>query len=128
MVVNATFKIDYYLDEAHNWGLSTNELERAMSEADGHCQPRAIIVINPGNPTGQVLPTSVMYDVIRFAVKYNLVLLADEVYQFNIYRPDTTPWTSFKSVLSDMGAGYADTLQLVSFMSASKGYMGECVS
>lgn len=33
-----------------------NELERSITEARKHCNPRAIVVINPGNPTGLLLP------------------------------------------------------------------------
>ena len=47
--------IPYYLNEANGWSLDVEELERAIREARGHCLPRAICVINPGNPTGQVL-------------------------------------------------------------------------
>lgn len=32
-----------------------NELERSITEARKHCNPRAIVVINPGNPTGMFL-------------------------------------------------------------------------
>ena len=48
-------QIDYYLDEAKGWALDTKELERAIDEARKTCNPRAIVVINPGNPTGEYL-------------------------------------------------------------------------
>ncbi|CAH8491000.1 unnamed protein product [Dicrocoelium dendriticum] len=120
------FQISYYLDEARNWALNLEELTRALTEAQGKCIPRAIVVINPGNPTGQVLSREGMEQVIRFAVQNRLVLLADEVYQFNIHYPERYPWTSFKRVLHEMGAGFSDRLELASFMSCSKGFMGEC--
>jgi len=53
------------------------------------------------------------------------MILADEVYQHNTYHDDL-PFYSFKKVLHDMGAPYSDSVELASFMSASKGYMGEC--
>ncbi|KAF5400211.1 Glutamic--pyruvic transaminase [Paragonimus heterotremus] len=120
------YQINYYLDESRNWALNTDELERALNEAKGKCLPRAIVVINPGNPTGQVLSRESMEQVIKFAVDNRLVLLADEVYQFNIYHPDEHPWFSFKRVLHDMGPAYSQRLELASFMSCSKGFMGEC--
>ena len=40
---------------------------------------RAIAVINPGNPTGNVLTEASMRDVLTFAAEEKLVLLADEV-------------------------------------------------
>ncbi|VDP90035.1 unnamed protein product [Echinostoma caproni] len=119
-------KIDYYLDESRDWALTREELERALRAAHGKCVPRALVVINPGNPTGQVLSRSCMEDVIRFACKHHLVLLADEVYQFNVYQPKSHPWISFKRVLHEMGPPYVGQLELASFMSCSKGFMGEC--
>jgi len=45
-------QINYYLDEDHSWSLDVIELERAIREAQQYCRVRAIVVINPGNPTG----------------------------------------------------------------------------
>lgn len=56
---------------------------------------RALVVINPGNPTGQILPYENQVDVVKFCKEEGIVLLADEVYQANIYSPDKT-FTSFK--------------------------------
>lgn len=64
-------------------------------------------------------------NIIRFAKKEKLFILADEVYQHNIYA-EGAAFHSFKKVLSEMGPEFAET-ELASFMSTSKGYMGECV-
>jgi alanine transaminase len=45
-------QVGYYLNETQNWALDINELNRAITEARQCCNPRAIVVINPGNPTG----------------------------------------------------------------------------
>lgn len=45
-------QINYYLDEEHCWALDVGELRRALRRAREHCQPRALCIINPGNPTG----------------------------------------------------------------------------
>ena len=46
---------------------------------------RALVVINPGNPTGGVLGRENQDDIVRFCEKNKLVLIADEVYQTNVY-------------------------------------------
>lgn len=46
--------VGYFLDEDNNWALDVSELMRAHKEAEGKCRVRAIVVINPGNPTGSV--------------------------------------------------------------------------
>lgn len=53
------------------------------------------------------------------------MILADEVYQTNIYYPETKPFHSFRKVLQSMGAKYND-FELISFHSISKGIVGEC--
>lgn len=47
-------QVGYYLDEERNWGLDVSELERARDEGSQGSNVRALVVINPGNPTGQV--------------------------------------------------------------------------
>lgn len=117
-------KIDYFLDEEHGWSLSTEELQRAYDSAKGLCVPKALVVINPGNPTGQVLKRDNIEEIIKFAYKYKMLLMADEVYQDNVYDKDSK-FFSFKKVLMEMGPPYSE-MELASFMSASKGYLGEC--
>ncbi|XP_055288192.1 alanine aminotransferase 1 isoform X2 [Moschus berezovskii] len=118
-------QVDYYLDEERAWALDVAELRRALRQARDHCRPRALCVINPGNPTGQVQSRECIEDVIRFAFEERLFLLADEVYQDNVYA-EGSQFHSFKKVLTEMGPPYAAQQELASFHSISKGYMGEC--
>jgi alanine-synthesizing transaminase len=46
---------------------------------------RAIVVINPNNPTGAVYPRSVLEAIARIAEKYHLLVLADEIYDQMTY-------------------------------------------
>ncbi|UYV83695.1 GPT2 [Cordylochernes scorpioides] len=126
-------QISYYLDEEHQWALDIQELERAVKEAKNTCYPRVLVVINPGNPTGSVLTRENIEEVIKFAHREKLFLLADElfqdkavpqVYQDNVYAPGMK-FHSLKKVLMEMGPPY-NQMELASVMSCSKGYMGEC--
>ena len=90
-------QVGYYLDENRNWALDIEELERAIEEGRRRCAVRAIVIINPGNPTGQVLTRENIEAVIKFAYKENLFILADEVYQHNIY-DNNSKFFSFKRV------------------------------
>lgn len=45
---------DYYLQEGSGWALTTAGLEASWQAASVRCRVRALVVINPGNPTGQV--------------------------------------------------------------------------
>jgi alanine transaminase len=81
-------------------------------------------VINPGNPTGQVLTEDCIKEIIAWSGKNGVLIMADEVYQANVYDP-TMKFNSFKKVLRSMPE-YADKVELVSFHSTSKGVIGEC--
>lgn len=118
-------QVNYYLDEENCWALNVNELRRAVREAKDHCDPKVLCIINPGNPTGQVQSRKCIEEVIHFAWEEKLFLLADEVYQDNVYSPDCK-FHSFKKVLYEMGPEYSNNVELASFHSTSKGYMGEC--
>ncbi|KAJ7388050.1 glycerol-3-phosphate O-acyltransferase 2 [Desmophyllum pertusum] len=54
-----SYQINYYLDEANGWKLDIDELKRSLNEARPRCIPRALCVINPGNPTDVVLEVDI---------------------------------------------------------------------
>ncbi|XP_057770537.1 alanine aminotransferase 2-like isoform X2 [Salvia miltiorrhiza] len=117
--------VPYYLDEATGWGLEVSDVKKQLETARSKgINVRALVVINPGNPTGQVLAESNQQQIVDFCKNEGLVLLADEVYQENVYVPDKQ-FHSFKKVARSMGYGEKD-ISLVSFQSVSKGYYGEC--
>ncbi|VDK46280.1 unnamed protein product [Anisakis simplex] len=117
-------QVRYYLDEENMWGLNIEECERALNEAKSQYDTRAICVINPGNPAGQVLTRKNIEEIIRFAHKNHLKSEYFQVYQDNIF-DEKSKFYSFKKTMLDMGGEYKDQ-ELVSFYSVSKGYMGEC--
>lgn len=118
-------QVSYFLDEQNGWGLSVDELQRAVSEARAKgLNPRALVLINPGNPTGQVLSPEGVRAVAQFCAEQRLVLLADEVYQENVYAAGRH-FVSARSVVTSGGSEFED-LELVSFHSTSKGLIGEC--
>ncbi|HOV93541.1 MAG TPA: aminotransferase class I/II-fold pyridoxal phosphate-dependent enzyme [Spirochaetales bacterium] len=116
-------QIGYFLDEKSGWALSQSMLESSLAEARAKgVQAKAICIINPGNPTGAVLTRDNIAMVIDFAKRHNLTILADEVYQENIYRPEDK-FVSFARVMTELGE---KEVSLFSFHSCSKGFLGEC--
>eukprot|EP00731_Ephydatia_muelleri_P037206 Em0419g3a len=115
--------VPYYLDEDNNWAISVDTLRKSIAEGRKHCEPSMMICINPGNPTGQLLNEENMKQIIQFCHKEQLVLLADEVYQENVYK-EGAKFVSFKKVLRSMGpecglrGGY---MELIGFDSAMMG-------
>lgn len=114
--------VKYMLNEKKNWALEIDKLKAAVVEArQRNVDVRAIVVINPGNPTGQSLSRDNVEGIVHLAEEENLLIMADEVYQDNIYDP-SKQFVSFKKVVREMDS----PVQLVSFHSTSKGLFGEC--
>jgi aspartate/methionine/tyrosine aminotransferase len=116
-------QIGYYLDENNSWQLNEKILTESIEEAKSKgITPKAIVIINPGNPTGAVLSLENIVMIINFAKKHKIAIMADEVYQDNIYAANAK-FHSFAKVMHELKE---TSIPLFSFHSVSKGYMGEC--
>ena len=119
--------VPYYLNESKSWGTDFQAIKDAYAKAKNEgTDVRAIVVINPGNPTGASLSAGDIQSVIKFAAEENLVIMADEVYQTNIF---LGTFASFKKTLREMQRdvpGKYVTVELASLHSISKGMVGEC--
>ena len=119
--------VPYYLDEERAWGTDIQAIKSAHEKAKAEgTDVRAIVVINPGNPTGASLSAKDIRGVLEFAAEEKLVVMGDEVYQTNVFIGE---FTSFKKVLRDLQKeqpGKFDNLELASLNSISKGMVGEC--
>lgn len=66
-------QVPYYLDEATGWGLEISELKKQLEDAKSKgITVRALVVINPGNPTGQVSINWILYHMMEIMV-YSLL-------------------------------------------------------
>lgn len=111
-------QVNYYPDEERGWTLDKSMLEEAFTQATkAGVKVKAIVVINPANPTGAILPEQSGRDLLAFAAEHNLAVIADEVYQHNLYGER---FFSFARLLG------GDDLPLFSLHSTSKGFYGEC--
>lgn len=119
--------VPYFLEEGKAWGTDIGAIREAHKKAKSEgTDVRAIVVINPGNPTGASLSTEDVRSVLEFAAEERLVVLADEVYQTNVF---IGKFTAFKKVLRDLqkeDLKKYENLELASLNSVSKGMVGEC--
>ncbi len=65
----------YFLDEENGW---QPDLDDIASRIDA--RTRAIVIINPNNPTGAVYREGTLRGIIALAREHNLVILSDEIY------------------------------------------------
>ncbi|KAM9358436.1 uncharacterized protein ABDE67_003935 [Symphorus nematophorus] len=117
--------VPYQLMEDRGWALDLDELHRALKTARGRCNPRAIYISNPGNPTGHVQDRKSIEEVIQFAADEGLLLLVDEMYQGSVHGQGRD-FISYKKVLFEMDKEHSETVELVSFHSLSSSCIGEC--
>jgi alanine-synthesizing transaminase len=72
----------YDLDEANGWEPDLDDLKRRINS-----RTKAILLINPSNPTGSVMSRSTLERIIELARQHNLLIFADEIYDKLIYAP-----------------------------------------
>ncbi|EGV64622.1 alanine transaminase [Yamadazyma tenuis] len=127
IALNNAVPIGYFLDEANNWSTNPTQIRQLIHENNAKgINIKALVVINPGNPTGAILTKEDIKNIIDIAAEHGLVLIADEVYQENVFEGE---FVSMKRVLSELNEQHPElysNVQLASLHSTSKGVSGEC--
>jgi alanine-synthesizing transaminase len=85
----------YVCDEQSSW---LPDLEDIRSKITSNT--RAIVVINPNNPTGALYPDEVLREIIEIARQHQLIVYADEIYDKVLY--DDATHTSIASLADDV--------------------------
>jgi alanine-synthesizing transaminase len=72
--------VHYLCDETNGWQPDIEHLRSKITE-----RTKAIVVINPNNPTGAVYSEQILQDIAALARQHGLVVLADEIYDKVLY-------------------------------------------
>ncbi len=67
--------VHYLCDEKSEWNPDIRDMERKITP-----NTKAIVVINPNNPTGALYPLEILQQIVDLARKHGLILFADEIY------------------------------------------------
>ena len=127
LALNNATVLPYYLKESDNWSVSANDMEKIIQDAKAEgVSPRCIVLINPGNPTGAVLTEETIGEILNVAAEHGLVVIADEVYQENVYAGEFISVKRVLRKLQELDAEKYKNVQLASLHSTSKGMIGEC--
>lgn len=106
--------VHYRCDESADW---QPDLEHMRSKVTG--RTKAIIVINPNNPTGAVYPQAVLNGILEIAREHSLIVCADEIYDKIVY--DETKHVAISSLASDVlcftFSGLSKTYRVAGFRS-----------
>jgi alanine-synthesizing transaminase len=105
--LNGGRAVHYVCDEGADWCPDPADIEAKITD-----RTRAIVIINPNNPTGAVYPPDVLRPILDLARRHNLVVFSDEIYDKILY--DGLTHTATASLAPD--------LLCLTFSGLSKGY------
>lgn len=97
----------YECNEANGWLPDLDDIRAKINS-----RTRAIVIINPNNPTGALYPKELLLDIIEIARQHQLIIYADEIYDKILYEDATH--TSIASL--------ADDVLFITFNGLSKNY------
>lgn len=98
----------YYLDEENGWQPDIEDIKGKIND-----KTKAIIIINPNNPTGSIASYDTLKEIIDLAVENDLVIFADEIYDKLLF--DDNKLVSIASINPDAS--------VITFGGLSKNYM-----
>jgi alanine-synthesizing transaminase len=99
--------VHYRCDEGTGWLPDLDDIRRKVTP-----NTKAIVVINPNNPTGALYPDDLLRDIVEVARQHQLVVFADEIYDKTLY--DGHTHTAIASL--------ADDVLFITFNGLSKNY------
>jgi alanine-synthesizing transaminase len=99
--------VHYRCDEGSGWLPDLNDIRKKVTP-----KTKAIVVINPNNPTGALYPVDLLREIVEIAREHQLIVVADEIYDKTLY--DGAQHTSIASL--------ADDVLFVTFNGLSKNY------
>jgi alanine-synthesizing transaminase len=99
--------VHYLCDEQSDWYPDIADIRSKITD-----RTKAIVVINPNNPTGALYPAELLQQIVQVAREHQLIVMADEIYDKTLY--DGNTHTSIASL--------ADDVLFVTFNGLSKNY------
>ena len=98
----------YYLDESNGWLPDIEDIKSKIND-----KTKAIVLINPNNPTGSLYTRENLQQIVDLALEHNLVIFADEIYDKLLF--DGKKHISIASLNKDVSC--------ITFGGLSKNYM-----
>ena len=87
--------VHYRCDEQAEWYPDLGDIERKITD-----RTKAIVIINPNNPTGALYPTEVLEGIVDIARRHQLIIFSDEIYDRLVM--DGLTHTSIASLAPDL--------------------------
>ena len=87
--------VHYICDEQSEWYPDMDDIRRKVSD-----KTKAIVIINPNNPTGALYPKEVLEQIVQIAREHELIIFSDEIYDRLVM--DGLEHTSIASLAPDL--------------------------
>lgn len=87
--------VHYLCDESNGWMPDIEDMRSKITD-----RTRAIVVINPNNPTGAVYTEEILREIADIAAERGLIVMADEIYDKILY--DDAVHTTFAAIAPDV--------------------------
>ena len=100
--------VHYLCDEQSDWNPDLQDMESKITD-----RTKALVIINPNNPTGAVYPKKILEQIVEIARRHQLIIFSDEIYDRLLM--DGCTHTSIASLAPD--------LFCVTFSGLSKSHM-----
>lgn len=106
--------VEVALDAERGFALDLDALERAVTP-----RSRALVLVNPSNPTGSVYGRGDVERLLAFAAEHDLWVVSDETYEDFVLDPPADGWASVAGV-----PGYEERVVVIGSFSKSAGLSG----
>ncbi len=87
--------VHYRCDEGSGWLPDVVDMKARITP-----RTKALVVINPNNPTGALYPKELLLDIVEVARQHQLIVFADEIYDKTLY--DGHTHTSISALADDV--------------------------
>ncbi len=67
--------VHYICDEQSEWYPDINDIKKKITD-----KTKAIVIINPNNPTGALYPKEILEEIVKVAREHQLIIFSDEIY------------------------------------------------
>ena len=95
IILNDGTPVFYKCDESNHWNPDIESIKAGITS-----KTKAIIIINPNNPTGVLYSNEVLLEIIEIAREHNLIIFSDEIYDRLVF--DGKPHTSTAALADDL--------------------------
>ena len=99
--------VHYVCDEQAGWYPDVDDMRRKITP-----NTKAIVIINPNNPTGALYPREILLEIVELARQHQLIIMADEIYDKVLY----------DGAAHDSIASLADDVLFITLNGLSKNY------